>query len=74
MERCKICGKLFTKKRWNECYCSIECKSVARKGRDKKRIRKYKPKKEPNADLVRLAIEAREHGMTYGQYVAQLKE
>ena len=61
IRKCIICGRLITASR-RYAYCSDECAGYASKepGRKSKQYRN---------ELIRIAAEAREHGMSYGQYV-----
>lgn len=81
---CRWCGKEFsynTKKR--RYYCSDECRSngayAALKVKQEKE--KVERKKKENTDaitmnreIIRISEEAIKRGMSYGQYVAWLKE
>lgn len=71
-KNCACCGNPFVVTTHSRIYCSEECyksmKAILRK--------KDKPKKKSKkkvASLRDMAKEAREHGMTYGQYVAQIE-
>ena len=64
---CKICGNDFISTCHNKAYCSEDCMIHGR--RNLERLRKMKRKKQSNS-VVDIAIEARKHGMSYGQYVA----
>lgn len=76
---CKICEKEFVSHSSNGKYCSEECK---RKGDRDNTMRAYYKEKEKivmmmksarNPALSKLAKEARECGMSYGQYVGVYK-
>lgn len=77
---CLIFGKLFEKVHFNEKYCSGECRIQAKnetarvqiRDRELERIRRESKKKakENQKIIVSIAVEARKHGMSYGQYVA----
>lgn len=69
--KCAVCGKEFISSGTGRKYCSDECKKEARRQRDKARYEKNNPNR--NRSLVEMAVEAREHGMTYGQYVVYLE-
>ena len=80
---CKICGKEFVTKTVAKC-CSKECKKenevrnaasyferAAKAKKDTKQI--PKPKKEKKLTVTDIAVKAKEAGMSYGQYVAQME-
>jgi hypothetical protein len=64
---CKVCGDSFITKQPSRVYCSQECVVEGRRILD--RLKRAKSKKKSNA-LIDIAVEARKHGMSYGQYVA----
>jgi len=77
IKTCKICGKEFETTRNNRIYCSNECQERAIKKRaEKLKLIKNpaKPKRNTMGDLKTIAIEAREHNMSYGQYVAMRED
>lgn len=59
---CSRCGKQFIPDGRHRTICSERCKRSRGK---------QQPEKNPNADLIQLAVEARAAGMTYGEYVAR---
>lgn len=79
---CMVCGKPFIGKNVSAKLCSVECKkirarqceiarkSLEKEGGKKAPIPKLKFKKPKS--LAQVNREAREKGMTYGQYVAWL--
>lgn len=70
MGKCICCGESFLTRQKSRLYCSEECR---KKYWDELRRLTYK-KKHSNAvneELVEVAAEARDAGMTYGQYVAK---
>lgn len=77
--KCEICGSEFEAQTISARFCSHSCKLANQ--RKRYRMRKegllpppqYKEKKKVNQELVRLSIEAREHGMSYGKYVAMME-
>lgn len=79
---CKYCGCLFHSYLPQKIYCSEECakKSHLKDMRDKQKeylLLGIKPrkkvKKESNAQsIARICREAKEHGMSYGEYVVFL--
>lgn len=82
IRECKICGKPFEASRSRVC-CSDKCikknKSLLSQANyektyiPKKTKRKRKDNAKSNYNAIRdLTIEAREHGMSYGQYVGLL--
>ena len=74
---CPVCGQKFPYKKGKK-YCSGLCQVENQRGiyRYKKTEVEYKPPepKEKQKSLTEIAIEAREHGMTYGKYVALLEQ
>ena len=68
---CAWCGIEFKKSSSNERYCCDECRELAT--RERHIINQNAPKKiKPtgaNAEIARIAKLARDHHMTYGQYV-----
>ena len=71
---CLHCGKGFSSLTPRRKYCCPACEEDAKKEKAemKKATAEKNKKKEINTELVRLSVEAREHGMSYGQYVAYL--
>ena len=82
---CKYCGRKFYSIYAGTLYCSKVCK--ADQAKKMRAYYKAYPEKKPTPvprkhysrhkeinPIVRLSIEAREHGMSYGNYVAMLKE
>lgn len=69
--KCAVCGCEFVSSSTGRKYCGDECKKEAGRQQDKIRHEKNNPYR--NRSLVEMAVEAREHGMTYGQYVAYLE-
>lgn len=78
--KCIICGAEFETIRNQAKLCSYECRLVHQ--RNTYRLRKEgllpssngRTKKiNPNQELVRLSMKAREHGMSYGKYVAMIE-
>lgn len=73
---CNNCGKLFETNSKRTVYCSEECKKE--KTRELDRIRHKSNVAEKNKykgstqKVVDIAVEARAHGMSYGQYAAQM--
>ena len=74
---CKECGKIFLQDKANQRYCSLSCTQAYRKKNaavsspDPDLLeRKQKAK---SKDIIGIAAEAREHGMSYGKYVAYLE-
>lgn len=78
---CEICGKLFNRRTGNQKYCCTECGKEANRRNVMRLGRKYRSKKieqgrrtkkkvkESQKKIDELAVEARKHGMSYGQYV-----
>ena len=65
---CLQCGKAFVANSPSHLYCSEYCGKKYRTSNAGARPTRKVPRK-PNQDLIDMAIEARQHGMTYGQYV-----
>lgn len=77
---CIVCGGAYIAHKHNSKICSDECKRKrsavmldARMKRLREKAEAEKQKAVKKKTLTELAIEARQHGMTYGQYVAQLE-
>ena len=76
---CVHCGTVFVQDHINQRYCSDMCKKIAKAVQDSQsQTRRIEAKKSIRAKKINksikdLATEAREHGMTYGQYVAHLE-
>ena len=75
---CPVCGKEFERgaKQAGRKYCSKECYKLANRpsNRPKQQIQPFTlPKRVYRNKLHRLAGEALEHGLSYGQYVAMLE-
>lgn len=68
MKKCVICGKHYQESSGSQKYCSIKCVEVARREYYKKHINKKDATS--SEKLTLLNIEALEHNMSYGQYVA----
>lgn len=75
--RCAWCGCLFEKKYSVHKYCSEECRKEKNRELDRQRNKEYAEKKRKKKklakDIIRLTREAREKGMSYGQYVGMLE-
>ena len=77
---CRYCKKEFTVTHKNMKYCCQRCKSRARTQREKqyyaKRVDEMEQKNKTaheRSDLSAVALEARKHGMSYGQYVIYME-
>ena len=74
--KCAYCGKVFTKNSGPQKFCSKECYLSQRREsydpvkRREERKRRQKPAK-PDSELARINRQAREIGLSYGQYVAR---
>lgn len=78
---CRECKKEVYVYHHNERYCSNECRIKAKKKRDMESSRRRNQsvksiklhvkagRKEKKKTLAEIAAEAKEHGMSYGQYV-----
>lgn len=72
---CKICGKEFETNR-NKICCSKACmrennRLLCADNNNKVKAEKTRVKRNMKS-IIDLTVEAREHGMSYGQYVAQM--
>ena len=80
---CTICGKEFIAHNKATKMCSDACRSIREKQlgkireekhkKEAEKARKKKKKKKKGNPLVDMAVQARKHGMTYGQYVGYLE-
>ena len=71
---CKCCGKPFETQQIATKYCSKECARDGRLDMKRKRERELRQMEKAKSNtLVDIAVEARNAGMTYGQYVAAMK-
>ena len=67
--QCAHCGAMFTAGIHNKVYCSKKCYvDINRKSKSKPKGKKPKIK-----SIAQMQREAREHGMSYGQYEAYLE-
>lgn len=81
---CKVCGKTFMPTNARHTLCGYECQQVVNRARYHRRsiaeqlaieaaakpaVKKEKPKR-PLSPLAQICAEAREKGLSYGQYVA----
>lgn len=74
-KRCTICGKEFTTKSQRATACSDECRRIREIDRGRQKRERKRGKRSTRRDglsLSEAARLAREHGMTYGQYMAFL--
>lgn len=83
---CPVCGKEFEPQNSNQKYCSHDCrlqvkiqdaadrrKTFWQEVKDEnEKIKKKNYRKKPKQTVIDVAVLARQHGMTYGQYVAQM--
>lgn len=77
---CKVCGKEFDTKGTVAKCCSPECKEENAKlvsrmisKRNRNKAKRPKGQKSNMKQINDIAVEARKHGMSYGQYVAQMQ-
>lgn len=67
---CPVCGAKFTYVK-NKRYCSYKCEGKAyRQAQNEKNAERAIRETLKNAELNRVASEAKQAGMSYGQYVA----
>ena len=70
VRKCALCGTEFTTTTPRKIYCNEMCRrKVCSSNQTERRRNERKPKKK-NKSLRELTVEARKHGMSYGQYVA----
>ena len=71
---CPYCGKTFIQVGSFRKYCSQECFNIVNKMNTKPACEEKKKRTRKKTNSLReMAREARKHGMTYGQYVAQME-
>lgn len=79
---CERCGTPFETNRNAQRFCSVACRDVgkrerqaiySKRGEEKRREKKRMVMTKENKSLIELSAEARNAGMTYGQYVAAMK-
>jgi hypothetical protein len=69
---CECCGTVFVKTRYSKkIYCSGKCRNEMQKSVRETKVKKVVHKKKSLAELQR---EAREHGMSYGMYMASMQK
>lgn len=68
---CELCGEKFLSYRSNIKYCSDACRNEAKKGYDSVK-RQRGEVTTPSSTLAEINQQARDAGMSYGQYVAKL--
>ncbi len=77
IKKCKICGKTFNAA-GSKATCSDECARINQNNLSRISYRKSRgltvKKFKRNTAVRDMAAEAREHGMTYGQYVGMMYE
>lgn len=79
--KCAICSRRYTTTRANKKYCSTKCADIGEKRAAKKNSTKQESKKviaqkkreERRKAIIDIAVEAKKHGMSYGQYVAKME-
>lgn len=84
--KCKVCGDTFFTNRSTQKYCSKECYAEARKKKCADRYQKQKAKREKQkkvekkvkktkytGELAKYNDEAKQMGLTYGQYMIFLQ-
>ena len=68
---CAECGKKFQPHRYNQKYCTAECREAYRTAEMKHRWQKAKEEKRKEPQLVEKEREARNLGISYGQLQAR---
>ena len=84
-KKCDICEKDIIAHHWNEKYCP-DCKKIMKRKQQVAAHKKYEEKakqeyednliriRNSNARIAAVAAEARKAGLSYGKYVASLRE
>jgi predicted nucleic acid-binding Zn ribbon protein len=86
--KCAVCGEVFISDTWNASICSDKCRAIRSRERAAKERARMKEGSEiydgrrKNVEkhistmkqLTNDAIEANKRGMTYGKYIALVKE
>ena len=77
MKPCEKCGQMMPYQKSCKRYCAkcardIKNERAGEYKRMKRLVGKNSTSKDPDRTLTRIAIEAREHGMSYGRYVASM--
>lgn len=70
--RCPICFEYFTPNSNSQKFCGAECRMFAKKKEEEKKAQQKKKSKKIKS-IRQINREARERGMTYGQYVAYME-
>jgi len=70
---CAYCGKVFNSVKTNKIYCSPYCGKCAHTEKIKDIMPKEVPKPKPSKSITQICKEAKEHGMSYGDYIAFLE-
>lgn len=73
IKKCAYCGSDFVYNIHNKQYCSKECAYAFKLKSEKEERKAHKTKPKKGKTVRDIAREAREHGMTYGKYVAMLE-
>ncbi|MEG1619638.1 MAG: hypothetical protein RR335_08780 [Eubacterium sp.] len=66
-KRCGGCGHLFDPKAGNQRYCGPACYRLAKQREKDEKIRKIVDRE----SLENIEAQARDHGLTYGGYMAK---
>lgn len=64
--KCDICRDLFLPTKKNQILC-VKCQQTYKKEVHKKELTKAR---KPKESVIEVAYQAKQHGMSYGQYVA----
>lgn len=73
IKTCPVCGAEFEARGCRR-YCSPKCRLKASNEMRRIRLQEARPRTtKTNGSLAAMAKKARDHGMTYGQYVLYLK-
>lgn len=72
-----LCSKEFVQEHKNQLYCCPECRTIANRERsaeyDRERRAAKRREKTKKVTLRDINKKAKEHGMSYGQYVAMME-
>lgn len=66
--KCRVCENVFKVVKNGQNTCSQKCRERLKKKKKEEHI------KSVNKNLVDISIEAKERGMSYGQYVAMMQK
>ena len=80
LKKCDHCGKEYAAKNWKQRFCCKECQvtyyrqdNYASLKVEAKSLQKRKSKI-AHSSIAEIALEAQNHGMSYGKYLAMIAE